>query len=89
MRIAVLSLRHLSRSSRVWGKRFVFFSDSTMTIGALSKGRSPSLPLLRLCRQAMAIKLAFNFRFHLRYNETARNVADGPPRGHSLGHAPR
>ena len=88
MRISYVGLRHLSRSSRSWGKRVLFISDSLVTIGVQSKGRPPSWPLLRLARQSSAILLACDIRLYMRYVETDRNHLDGPSRGFGLGHAP-
>ena len=88
LRIAVMSLRHLARAAKNWGKRFLLFTDSLVTLGVLSKGRSSSWPLLRLAREAAAYQLVLNLRPYWRYIETDRNLADGPSRGFGLGHAP-
>ena len=84
-RCVVGLLRHLSRSSRAWGKRYLIFVDSMVALGALSKGRSSAPALLRLCRQAAAVMLTFGIRGMFRYVASEINVADGPSRGLRLG----
>ena len=81
-------LRHLARSSRCWGSRVLVLTDSMVALGALGKGRSSAPALLRLCRQAAAITLAFRIYGSYRYVPSEVNVADGLSRGGFLGAAP-
>ena len=83
-RVIVGLLRHLARSARWWGSRVLIFTDIMVALRAVSKGRSSSPPLLRLCRQASAVILAFDIRPLLRYVPSEMNVADGPSRGLKL-----
>ena len=80
-------LRHLARSRANWRKRVLILVDSMATIGAISKGRSSSPPLLRLCRQITAISLMFGIIPVLRYIPSELNPADGPSRGVGVGAA--
>ena len=88
MRTAVLALKHLVRSRASWDRRVLIFTDSLVTLGVLTKGRSSSWPLLRLAREACAYQLILGIRPYWRYIETSRNIADGPSRGYPVGHAP-
>ena len=88
VRILVLALRRLARSQKSWDKRVLVISDSMVAIGALAKGRSPSWPILRLCRMAAAVQLATGIRPYWRWIQSKRNHADGPSRDFPLGVAP-
>ena len=59
-----------------------------VTLGCLGKGRSSAPALLRLCRQAASVTLAFGIRLMLRYVPSEFNNADGPSRGLEVGVAP-
>ena len=85
---AVLALKRMGRDRSMWGKRLLCFTDSLVTLGVLTKGRSSSWPLLRLAREAACYQLVLGLRPYWRYIETDRNIADGPSRGFGLGHAP-
>ena len=87
-RVIVGLLRHLARSAKHLGTRALIFTDSTVALGALTKGRSSSPPLLRLCRQAAAVILAFEIRPLLRYVPSELNISDGPSRGLPIGVEP-
>ena len=84
-RVIVGLLRHLARLSDCWNKRYLIFTDSMVALGCLSKGRSSAPALLRLCRQATAVILAFSLRPLLRYIPSELNIADGPSRGGPVG----
>ena len=60
--------------------RVTVLSDSSVTIGALSKGRSSSPVLLRRCRSIAASLLATGVQLDLRWIPSASNPADGPSR---------
>ena len=53
-RVALMAVRRLCRSVKNLGKRCLILSDGMVTILALSKGRSGSGGLNRICRQAAA-----------------------------------
>ncbi|CAK0891788.1 unnamed protein product, partial [Prorocentrum cordatum] len=72
-------LRHLARSSRSRGLRVLVLTDSAVALGALGKGRSSAPALLRLCRQAAAITLAFRIYGSYRYAPSEADAADGCP----------
>ena len=61
--------------------RTVCWSDSLVTIGAFSKGRSSSFSLNRVCRMFLAVQLDRNIVLLLRYVCSGSNYADGPSRG--------
>ena len=84
----VLALRRLARSRSSWDKRVLMIGDSLVAIGALAKGRSPSWPILRLCRMAAAVQLITGIRPYWRWIPSKRNHADGPSRGFPIGQAP-
>ena len=88
LRTLVLLARRLSRSSRSWDRRFLCFTDSLVSLGALGKGRSSSPALLGLCRRFAAIRAACGVRILLRWVPSGWNVADGPSRGAGVGDHP-
>ena len=47
-------LKRVARDRRLWRRRLLLFTDSLVSLGALTKGRSSGWPLLRLCREAAA-----------------------------------
>ena len=55
--------------------------DSRVWIGAAAKGRSSSVPLLRLLRRVAAMVLASGVVVHYVYIPSAHNPADAPSRG--------
>jgi hypothetical protein len=63
----------------------MLIGDSLVTIGAFSKGRSSSPPVLHLCRRLAALCLGFGIRCYWRWIQTDRNHSDGPSRGGPLG----
>ena len=87
LRTVVGLLRHLARSRRNWGHKVLLLIDSMAALGVIAKGRSSSLPLLRLARQVCAISLAFDIRPAPRYIPSEVNPSDGPSRGLPVGAA--
>ena len=81
-------VRRLTRSSAAWGRRVLLVTDSLVSLGVLSKGRSSSWPLLRLARQAGVCVLVARLRLYLRWVASERNHADGPSRDAPIGHHP-
>ena len=84
-RAALAALRHASRVRENWGTRVLFFTDSLVTLGAFSKGRSSVHALLQLCRRVAAISLATGIRPAWRYVPSELNFADGPSRQEAVG----
>ena len=69
-------LRHVARTSRAWSSRVLVFTDSMVTLGCLSKGRSSATALLRVCRAAAAIQLVCRIRTYLRWVPSEKYLAD-------------
>ena len=84
-RTAVQVLRRMSRDEKAWGKRVLIVSDSLVTIGCVSKGRSSSRPLLKVARMAGVIQLVCKVRPYFRWVASETNLADGPSRGEGVG----
>ena len=82
-------VRHLSRSSRSWGKRILIFTDSLVALGCLSKGRSSAPSLLSVCRIVAAGCLVLRLRLYLRWVPSELNYADWPSRGGPVGVEPK
>jgi len=61
--------------------RIVLLSDSAVCIGAITKGRSSSSGLLRVCRKLAALFLMHGIELILLPLSTRHNPADGPSRG--------
>ena len=74
-------LKWLLRSARHHSARAVCLVDSKVILGGVSKGRSPSAPLLRILRKVAAMQLAGNLLVRLIFIPTHCNPADGPSRG--------
>ena len=85
MRTGLAALRRAARDPGSWGKRVLLIGDSLVTLGAFSKGRSSSAPVLHLCRRVAALSLGFSIRCYWRWIQTDRNHSDGPSRGGPLG----
>ena len=67
IRATLLWLEVLARSPECRHLRVLLLSDSTVAIGAMSKGRSSSFPLNRLLRRRMALEAAGGFTTTLRW----------------------
>ncbi len=65
----------------------MFFTDPMASLGAATKGRSSSYPLLRQCRVLYALALGLEIHIKLRWIESERNMSDGPSRGLAIGAA--
>ena len=85
MRTLVGAARHLARSRRNWFHKMLFFTDSMVCLGIVSKGRSSVVPFLRLCRQWCMLRIVLGMRFYVRHVPTDLNLADGPSRGRRIG----
>ena len=62
-------------------------TDSLVSLGVLSKGRSSAKALLHLARVAASVQLAFGILLYLRWVPSEKNIADGPSRQVGLGAA--
>ena len=79
MRAACTAIRWALSRSPVYTphhSRLLILSDSTTTVGALSKGRSSRPDILRRARAAAALLLGSGLRLHLRWIPTEWNPAD-------------
>lgn len=84
-RVAVSSLKRSCRVRELQGHRKLTVSDNLSTVAALSKGRSSSFQMNKLCRVSAAYQLACGIIWHIRHIETKRNVADEPSRNYDIG----
>ena len=80
---AVMSLEW-AISNGVSGARIFMISDSAVTIGALTKGRSSSQGMLLPCRQFGALCIAHDVKALLIHVRSEDNPANGPSRPHSI-----
>jgi hypothetical protein len=87
--INVLELRALTTGVKwvcshpsAMGSRVWMLSDSSVIVGAVSKGRSSSQPLLRRLRQLSAWLLAAGLQLRVTHVPSAFNPADEPSRRH-------
>ena len=83
-RAVVWLLQHLARSQKNLGKKHLVLSDSMSVTLALTKGRSSSSPMNRICRQVAALSFASGMHLHLRWIPSELNPADLPSRAQSL-----
>jgi len=74
-------VRWILRSPSRFEYRVVILVDSLVVLGAVSKGRSSSIPLNRLLRWLAALTFASKLRLHLVYVPSKTNPADPPSRG--------
>ena len=86
-RAALSAASRIARSGASRCKALII-SDSQVTVGAFSKGRSGTRVLNFLCRKLSAIRLGLGLRFVFRYVWTHRNHADAPSRGRPMGVLP-
>lgn len=74
------ALRFASSCPSGFNARVALLCDSTAVVGALAKGRTSSVRLLRRVRSVNAVVLACHIRVHVVWVPTAVNPADGPSR---------
>eukprot|EP00969_Alexandrium_andersonii_P282730 12499378-Alexandrium_andersonii.AAC.1 len=67
MRAGLASLRRRARARDQWGARVLQITDSLVTLGAYSKGRSSSSAVNRLCRRAAAVLVSTGIRAYWRW----------------------
>ena len=83
-RAIVWAVQHIVRSQTGLGKRHLILSDSMSAVLALTKGRSGSGGMMRVCRQVAALAFASGIDLHYRWLASEINPADGPSRGRPL-----
>ena len=76
----VLAIHHMAKSSRTRGRRVLVFVDSTVTLGAIAKGRSSSRRLNRPGRRAAADLLTSQNDPLLQWVPTAYQPSDATSR---------
>ena len=80
-RALIVYVRWILRTGQHFGKRLVVLLDSSVVIGAVTKGRSSSIPLNRLVRRLAALTFAGGLSLFLVFVPSAHNPADWPSRG--------
>ena len=80
LRAAVTAVRWVLSSPSAMNSRLLLLCDSSAVVGALTKGRSSSVLLLRRCRRMAAWLLASGLRLFVRWVPSEWNPADGPSR---------
>lgn len=83
-RSVVWLLQHLARSQKNLGRKHLVLSDSMSVTLALTKGRSSSSPMNRVCRQVAALCLATGMTIHVRWIPSELNPADLPSRAQKV-----
>ena len=83
-RAVVWVLQHLGRSSKNLGCRHLILSDSMSVVLALSKGRSSTRPMNRICRQVAALEFITGMQLSVRWVPSEVNPADQPSRAQDL-----
>lgn len=80
LRALLTAVRWVLSHPRAVGARVLFLCDSQVVVGAVTKGRSSSQPLLRRLRALAALVLASGIRPTLTWIATDHNPADEPSR---------
>ena len=83
LRSASTALRWALSSPLSIRRRLLLLSDSQVAVGALSKGRSSSHPILCRLRPINALLLASGIQLYTRWIASADNPADAPSRAFS------
>ncbi len=83
-RALVWLLQHLARSQRNLGKKHLVLSDSMSAILAISKGRSSTSSMNRVCRQVAALCFFTGMSLEGRWIPSELNPADLPSRFKSV-----
>ena len=85
MKTVFLVVRHLARSAQDTPCRVLILVDSMVALGAIAKGRSSAVALLRVNRKLAAYTLGCRIKVYVRYVPSEVNPADGPSRGLRVG----
>ena len=80
-RAVVLYVKWILRSQRRFNRRLLVLVDSRVVLGAVTKGRSSSVPLNRILRQLAALSFAGGLTMQVVFTPTRHNPADAPSRG--------
>ena len=80
LRAFTTGIRWVLSHPSAMGSRVVLLSDSTVVVGAASKGRSSSFQVLRCLRRSAALMLAGGLRVFVAWIPSESNPADGPSR---------
>ncbi len=80
LRALLTAVRWVLSHPRAVGARVLFLCDSNVVVGAVTKGRSSSQPLLRRLRSLAALVLASGLRPTLTWLASEHNPADEPSR---------
>lgn len=83
-RCVVWLLQHLSRSQKNLGKKHLVLTDSMSVVLALTKGRSSTRSMNRICRQVAALELMTGMQLSLRWIPSELNPADFPSRAREV-----
>ena len=76
--------QHLARSQKNLGRRHLVLTDSMSVTLSLTKGRSSTRSLNRVCRQMAAIEMMSGMQFCYRWIPSELNPADFPSRAQAL-----
>ena len=72
----VFSLRHKFRSVQHFARRHLHFGDNMSMVLMISKGRSSTFPMLKVCRRLCALLLCTDSYLSIRWIPSELNVAD-------------
>lgn len=76
--------QHLARSQKNLGRRHLILTDSMSVTLSLTKGRSSTRSLNRVCRQMAALELMSGMQFSYRWLPSEVNPADFPSRAQAI-----
>ena len=82
-RSVVWLFQHLARSQKNLGRKHLVLTDSMSVTLFLTKGRSSTKSMNRICRQVAALQFATGMMLHLRWIPSELNPADLPSRARS------
>ena len=83
-RAIVWLAQHLGRSQKNFGKRHLVLTDSMTMCLAISKGRSSTPSINRICRQLAALQFVTGFEIRPRWIASELNPGDAPSRAQDL-----
>lgn len=76
MRAAATALRWVASLPSAFAKRALLLSDSSVTTGVVSKGRSSAFTILQISRHIAAVAFAFNIQLYVRWIPSQSNPSD-------------
>ena len=83
-RAIVWLAQHLARSQKNFGKRRLILTDSMTMCLAISKGRSSTPSINRICRQLAALQFMTGYELRVRWIASELNPGDPPSRAQKL-----